>query len=131
MIALTAIACAVLTKNHLVRMIAPNLPYAAHMSEQDPYATETKDATDSGEHAARLLFVMGDQRGRAFVWALLESAGLYRSSFAPAQEMAFLEGMRNMGLRLLADIQTHCPKQERLMRDEAALKQQFDQQAGL
>jgi hypothetical protein len=41
---------------------------------------------------------------------LLERAGVWRLSFnTNALTMAFHEGMRNEGLRLLAQIAAHCP----------------------
>lgn len=47
-------------------------------------------------------FVMADARGRRFVWGLLATAGIYRSSFATDPlVMAHAEGKRDTGLRLL------------------------------
>src|ERR1041385_4249481 len=49
-----------------------------------------------------LRFVMSDARGRRVLWALLEDAGVYRSTFnTDALAMAHSEGKRDTGLRLL------------------------------
>ena len=54
--------------------------------------------------AEALRWLMGDARGRRFVWGLLGNAGLFRSSMAPSAELtAFNEGRRDLGLALLAE----------------------------
>ena len=55
---------------------------------------------------ADLTWLMDGKRGRRIVWRLLDSAGVFRLSFSPdALQMAFAEGCRNEGLRLLKLIQ--------------------------
>lgn len=57
-----------------------------------------------------LKWLMSSKRGRRIVWRLLERAGVYRSSFnTNAMTMAFNEGVRNEGLRLVAQCAQHCP----------------------
>ncbi|MBT9467210.1 hypothetical protein [Hydrogenophaga sp.] len=58
-----------------------------------------------------LQWVMSDKRGRRHVWRQLELAGVYRLSYTGDEGTIFNEGQRNMGLRLLGDITTHCPEQ--------------------
>ncbi|AZY53029.1 hypothetical protein [Bordetella avium] len=56
-------------------------------------------------------WLMGSKRGRRIVWRFLERAGVYRLSFnTNAMAMAFAEGNRNEGLRILAQIHTLCPE---------------------
>lgn len=56
-----------------------------------------------------LKWLMSNKRGRRFVCRLLERAGVWRLSFnTNALSMAFNEGTRNEGLRLLAQITEHC-----------------------
>lgn len=55
-------------------------------------------------------WLMGQQQGRRFIWRLLELAGVFRTTFRADNEMAFLEGMRNMGVILMADIHEVCPE---------------------
>lgn len=54
-------------------------------------------------------WLMSGKRGRRIVWGLLEQTGVFRSSFRLNNEMAFLEGQRNVGLILLALIHEHSP----------------------
>lgn len=56
-------------------------------------------------------WLMGSKRGRRIVWRLLERAGVFRTSFnTNSMAMAFAEGSKNEGLRLLANIHTLCPE---------------------
>lgn len=65
------------------------------------------------------LWLMQDKRGRRFVWRLLEKAGVFRTTFRPnSNEGAFLEGMRNMGLMLIADINEICAEKYQTMVNE-------------
>lgn len=67
-----------------------------------------------------LIWLMGDVRGRRFVWRLLEDAGIYRSSFTgDALLTAFNEGQRNQGLRLMDELLQHCPKRLSEMQRES------------
>jgi hypothetical protein len=54
-------------------------------------------------------WLMADERGRRFMWRLLEKAGVFRSSFTGNSETFFREGQRNIGLMLIADIHEACP----------------------
>lgn len=56
-------------------------------------------------------WLMGDVRGRRFVYRLLEQAGIYRLTHTgEAISSAFNEGMRSAGLRLMNELLQHCPK---------------------
>lgn len=90
------------------------------MGQFDPLDLRSQeDAQLLAEERARLAlrievddlkWLMSDKRGRRFAHRLLERAGVWRSSFnTNALAMAFAEGQRNEGLRLLAHIQSHCP----------------------
>ena len=77
-----------------------------------PSALERADAQRA--HASRLaeqqersdvVWLMSGQRGRRVVWRWLEQAGVFRHAFAAdAMTMAFAEGCRNGGLRMLAAV---------------------------
>jgi len=57
---------------------------------------------------------------RAWLWELLCAFGIYQSSFSTEPlRMAFLEGKRDCGLRLLADINRIAPASYVLMAEEA------------
>jgi hypothetical protein len=71
-----------------------------------------------------LRWLMGDARGRRFVWNLLAKAGVFRSSMGASAELtAFNEGRRDLGLVLLADLMRLCPDQYGRMQAEAIAKQ--------
>lgn len=72
----------------------------------------TRDADD-------LKWIMGNKKGRRFVWKLLERSGVYRSSFTGNSTTFFNEGQRNIGLMLLADIHSVCPEHYVTMLKEA------------
>lgn len=62
------------------------------------------------KEVADLKWLMGHEEGRRIAWRLLEEAGVFRSSFSmDGLQMAFSEGNRNQGIKLLAEIHEHCP----------------------
>jgi hypothetical protein len=66
---------------------------------------------------------MGDARGRRLMLRLLSDIGLYRCSYDPGlqnatTEMLFREGMKNVGYRLVSDINRVCPEKYHLMLKE-------------
>lgn len=65
-----------------------------------------------------LKWLMSNRRGRRIVWRLLERTGIFRSSFTGNSETFFREGMRNVGLMLMAQINEVCPEQYTLMVQE-------------
>ncbi len=66
-----------------------------------------------------LKWLMEQKRGRRIVWRLLEGAGIYRSSFNHSGSvMAFNEGRRDVGLKLLADVCRVSPQGYALMTEE-------------
>lgn len=68
---------------------------------------------------------MSNENGRAFVWGLLERAGIYRSSHVPGQAdgTAFNEGARNQGLALFADVMKLAPENYPRMAAEAQARE--------
>jgi hypothetical protein len=60
---------------------------------------------------ADLKWLMSSKRGRRVIWRLMDQAGVFRLSFnTNAMQMAFSEGNRNFGNRILAMIHTLCPE---------------------
>lgn len=56
-------------------------------------------------------WLMSAKRGRRIVWRLLDQSGVFQISFNPnAMQMAFNEGNRNYGNRILAAIHALCPE---------------------
>lgn len=67
-----------------------------------------------------LKWLMASKRGRRIAWRLLEEAGIFRISFnTNAMQMAFNEGNRNYGNKLLNSIHTLCPELYPVMLKEA------------
>lgn len=73
---------------------------------------------DRSEELARFQRVMNSEDGRAFVWRILSSAGVYRTSMTGNSYTFFNEGRRSLGLELMADIH-EMPEQYHLMIREA------------
>lgn len=51
-----------------------------------------------------LKWILATEQGRRFTWRLLETTGIFKSSFTGSSETYFLEGQRNVGLKLLAEV---------------------------
>ena len=91
------------------------------MSSSDPTDIQAQEAIREAAKRRELVarqtaaddfkWLMGSKRGRRIVWGLLEDAGVFRLSFdTNAMKMAFAEGNKNYGLRILAMIHTLCPE---------------------
>ena len=89
--------------------------------KHDPFNIESQEATQADRAlTARLAreteesdvrWLMSNRRGRRVLRRLLDQAGVFRSSFSTtAMQMAFNEGFRNYGLRMLDLIHTTCPE---------------------
>ena len=60
---------------------------------------------------ADVKWLMGSKRGRRVVWRLLDQSGVFRLSFnTNSMQMAFAEGNRNFGLRMLSMVHSLCPE---------------------
>ena len=70
--------------------------------------------------ANALKAVLATRDGRIVLWQLLSDTGIYRNSFdRDIAVMAFNEGQRNVGLKLLDRIMSVDANAYRLMQDEA------------
>jgi hypothetical protein len=95
-------------------------PYSADDEKQvRKRQSKAKEATERQQEDWRWL--LADKRGRRIAWALLEEAGVFRSSFNPDRPhaTAFNEGIRNTGLRVLASVMQADPEAFTLMSKEA------------
>ena len=71
----------------------------------------TRDRIDRENEQADIKWLMSNKRGRRVVWRLLDQSGVFRSSFnTNSMTMAFAEGNRNYGLRILALVHDLCPE---------------------
>lgn len=100
------------------------------MSDHDPLDTSsldkarkdvsTKDRLTQQSEAEDIKWLMSSKRGRRMVWRQLERAGVFRLSFnTNSMTMAFAEGARNEGLRLLSLIHGNCSELYATMLKEA------------
>ena len=53
--------------------------------------------------------ILESQSGRRFVWRYLEECGVFKTSFTGTSQTFYLEGQRNIGLKLLADVNDAAP----------------------
>ena len=70
------------------------------------------------QEKADFAWLMSDKRGRRFIWRMLETTGVYRSSFTGNSETFFREGARNVGLKLISDIHEFAPDAYPMMLEE-------------
>lgn len=64
-------------------------------------------------------WLMGEKRGRRFMWRLLSRTGIYATSFSTnGMQMAYREGERSVGLDFLADVHLADPDLHNLMTKE-------------
>ena len=80
--------------------------------QQEEYRASADQAQElaAQQQATDFLWLMADKRGRRIVWRQLSDAGVFQQSFNPdAMTMAFNEGRRASGLRLLGQVHTLCP----------------------
>lgn len=74
-------------------------------NRKDVRRAEKASAVADRQRLDNLRLLMSTPGGRLYIWGELSAAHIFQTSFAPDPiQMAFLEGERNMGLRLLNDI---------------------------
>lgn len=80
---------------------------------------ETEDAHN------RLAFMMHSPKGRSFMYQLLETAGVFRTTFDKDSDRvtSFREGQRNVGLIYMAQIQSSFMDQFVVMLKEHKLRE--------
>ena len=114
-------------ENTTDRNAAPEAAPTAAYDAGDRRHVERREKTAKTARLQRnedFRWLMGDLRGRRFVWDLLAKAGLFRSSLGLSPELtAFNEGRRDLGLAVLADMMRLCPGQYARMQAEAISKQ--------
>ncbi|MGA2735130.1 MAG: hypothetical protein ABSG35_21335 [Syntrophobacteraceae bacterium] len=72
---------------------------------------KSRQKTRGLQKKAALRKLMSDAEGRMWMWDLLTLCGIFHSSFSvEALRCAFNEGRRDIGLRLLADINQLSPE---------------------
>ncbi len=85
-------------------------PFDLRGQERTKQETDERTKLAQQIEAEDLKWLMGSKRGRRIVWRLLERTGVFRSSFTGNSETFFREGMRNVGLLLMAQVNETCPE---------------------
>jgi len=86
-------------------------PMDVQAQERVTADAETRNKLVQQTEADDVKWLMGNKRGRRIIWRQLERAGVFLLSFnTTAMTMAFNEGRRSEGLRVLAQIHETCPE---------------------
>lgn len=89
----------------------PHDPTDLRAQETSERERATRQRLELEAEKTDVKWLMSTKRGRSFMWRLLEQAGIFRSSFdANAMRMAFAEGNRNYGNRVLDMVNRSCPE---------------------
>jgi hypothetical protein len=81
--------------------------------------SKAKPSREDDLAGSDLRWLMEQKRGRRIVWRLLEETRIYHSSFnTSGGVMAFNEGQRNVGLKLLSQLLTYAPGTYALLLEE-------------
>lgn len=71
-------------------------------------ARKAEDKLAVAQEVEDFLWIMRSKQGRRFVWRFLTWTHLFKTSFTGNSETFFREGERNIGVRLMDEIHTHC-----------------------
>lgn len=94
-------------------------PRDTEQIEQERSAAAQAADLAAKQEQADFRWLMSDPRGRRLVWAQLAAAGVFRTTFDPnPQQMAFAEGHRSAGLRLMSQLLTLTPDHYHTMTKE-------------
>jgi len=85
-------------------------PTDTFQQESDDEQAELQRKLTQQQQAADFIWLMSDPHGRRIVWRLMAEAGVFQASFNPdAMTMAFKEGQRTAGLKILGQVHSLCP----------------------
>ena len=102
-------------------------PTDIRSQEREKEERRVREKMTADTESSDIRWMMKGPKGRRIIWRLLEQAGVFRSSFNPnSMTMAFQEGQRNMGLRLLGLVHEHCPEHYNTMVEESKHGQHAD-----
>jgi len=105
-------------------------PFDLKQQELEQEKRKLRDRLDRDNEEGDLKWLCATKRGRRIVWRLLEQSGVFRLSFDPnALKMAFAEGNRNYGNRILAMLQSVAPEAYITMTKEANERRESDDAA--
>jgi hypothetical protein len=88
-----------------------NKPLVKNASDESQVRNaEIKKKLIDDQEKNDLRFILSTDQGRRFIWKQLQLCGVFKSSFTGSSETYFLEGQRNIGLKLLADVMDADPE---------------------
>jgi hypothetical protein len=92
------------------------------VGDRDKVRDKRRDAKlHEYEEGEALAVLMSSHIGRRWMYRTLEQCHMFTTSYSSSPiRMSFLEGERNIGLRLVADIMAHCPRRYAEMMQEAS-----------
>jgi hypothetical protein len=92
------------------------------VGDRDKVRDRRRDAKlHEHEEGEALAVLMSSHIGRRWMYRTLEQCHMFTTSYSSSPiRMSFLEGERNIGLRLVADIMSHCPRRYAEMMQEAS-----------
>lgn len=86
--------------------------------------TEDKLARQRKQELNDVRSIMQTPEGRRYIWRMLGETGVFRTSFTGNSTTFFNEGMRNVGLKILADVNEASPELYYQMQTEARRKEE-------
>lgn len=102
-------------------------PLVTNAADPEQVKTASRKEKNSRElELADFAAVMATEQGRRFIWRLLDETGFQKSSFTGNSATFFNEGMRNVGLKIWADMNEACPDRYVQMLNEARQREKPD-----
>lgn len=89
-------------------MVSDYSPFDLKENTEADKEKKLRDQIKAEEFVKDIRWVMGDKRGRRFIWWLLSLTGVFRISYTGNSETYFREGMRQIGIILLDELKTNC-----------------------
>jgi hypothetical protein len=86
-------------------------PFDLHEQEARAQEKKERELLEQQGEESDVKWLMSNKRGRRIVWRLLNQSGVFRLSFnTDSMLMAFAEGNRNFGNRILTLVHSQCPE---------------------
>jgi hypothetical protein len=86
-------------------------PFDLHEQEARAQKKKERELLEQQGEESDVKWLMSNKRGRRIIWRLLNQSGVFRLSFnTDSMLMAFAEGNRNFGNRILTLVHSQCPE---------------------
>jgi len=73
-------------------------------NEEQVKSAEGKQKRKRDYELDDIKYILASPQGRRFFWKYLDFCGVFRTSFTGNSQTFYLEGQRNVGLKMLADL---------------------------